>query len=384
MNGRRLASLALALGILAAPPGASAAETPAWTAASSPAYASDLRAYLDSVRWYERSIATVPRTGEPLEREIITGFLASMTADQYYARAMPVFARHIQPRDAQTLGAMARRKPVPLGTQQAALKAYWAMEKTVGPELAPVWRDLVAAYSRRMHERMVAEIRRGIADLAAHRGTGYKVAVNRVGLPTLDRIAWLVVHNNVQQTNALQVMDQHCRGGAMAIAFLPSTLMASNGPPVARKALDDCEGALETTEKSNEAAYNELRDGLRGLHLPEKSGLAQELETGSRSYYEFHMKLGEMNRQMLQDHRNLLNLVEAKRDHIHLQDDRLMFDSEDDLAEMNRIVGEIQALSTSINDTVYRHRQSGLLHDIDMHDGVKADGEAAPLKVPAG
>jgi hypothetical protein len=378
MIGARLAPLALAVGMLGAAPAAGAADTPAWAAAPTAAYASDLRAYLDVVRWYERSIATFPRTGEPFERELLTGFVSSMTADQYYAKAMPVFARHIQPKDAQTLGAMARKKPVPLGTQQAALQAYWAMEKTIGPELTPVWRELVKTYVVRMNERMFAEIRRSIADLAAHRGTGYQVKMNPVGLPTMDRIAWLFVHNNVQQTNAQYDLDRHCKGGAMAVAFLPSTLMAPNGLPVARKALDECEQGLETMERSNETAYNELRDGLLALHLPEKSGLVQDLNKGSRTYYEFHMQLGEMNRQMLAHHRSLLSLVEAKRDHIHLQDDRLMFDSADDLAEMNRIVADIQALSTSINDVVYRHRQAGLLHDIDMHDGVKAAGATAP------
>jgi hypothetical protein len=375
MNEWRLAPLTLALGLLAAPLAVRAAETPAAMAAPSPAYASDLRAYLDSVRWYERTKPGVPRTGEPFEREIITGFQASMTADQYYARAMPVFARHIQPKDAQTLGAMARKKPVPLGTQQAALKAYWEMEKTIGPELASIWRELVISFNKRMSERVIAEIRRSIADLAVHHGTDYKVTVNRVGLPTLDRIAWLVVHNYVQQTNAWQVMEKHCQGGAMAVAFLPSTMMASNGLPVARQALDDCEQALETMEKSNEAAYNELRDGLRELHLPEKFVLVLEMDKGSRSYYEFNMKLGEMNRQLLQNHRSMLSLIEARRDHIHLEDDRLLFESTDDLAEMNRIMGDIKALIASTNDFVYQYRQRGILHDIDFHDGVKPAGE---------
>jgi hypothetical protein len=161
----------------------------------------------------------------------------------------------------------------------------------------------------------------------------------------------------------------------MAVAFLPSTLMASNGLPVAHKALDECEQALETMEKSNEAAYIELRDGLRALHLPEKSALVQQMDNGSRGFYEFHLKLGEMNRQGLQDYRNMLSLVEARRDHIHLRDDRLLFDSEEDLAEMKRIEGEIKALTTSINDFIYQHRQKGIYHDIDLHDGVKAADE---------
>lgn len=377
MNGWRLAPLALALSVLATPPSACAAETPASMAAPSPGYVSDLRAWLDSVRWYERTKPGVPRDGEPFEREFFTGFLAWMTADKYYAGAMPVFARHIQPKEAETLGAMARKKPVPLGMQQGALKAYWEMEKTAGPELQRVRLELITSYSRHLNERLIAEIRRSVADLAAHRGSGYKVTVNRVGLPTMDRFAWLVVHDYVQQMNASQVLEQHCKGGAMAVAFLPSTLMASNGLPVARKALDECEQALETTEKSNEAAYNELRDGLRGLHLPEKSALVQNMDKGSRSNYEFIIKLGEMNRQELQEYRTMLSLVEAKRDHIQLENDHLLFDSTEDLAEMQRIQGEIKALSTSINDFIYQHRQKGIFHDIDLHDGVKPAGEEA-------
>jgi hypothetical protein len=375
MNEWRLAPLALALCVLAIPPTACAAATQASVAAPSPGYVSDLRAYLDSVRWYERSMPAVPRDGEPFEREFFTGWLAWMTADKYYAEAMPVFARHIQPKEAQTLGAMAHRKPVPLGTQQAALKAYWEMEKTAGPELQRVRLELIKAYSRQVNERLVAEIRRSLADLAAHRGTDYKVTVNRVGLPTLDRMAWLVVHNYVQQMNASQVLEKHCRGGAMGVAFLPSTLMASNGLPVAHKAVDECEQALETTEKSNEAAYNEMRDGLRALHLPDQSAVVQQMDKSSRRYYDFSMKLGEMIRQALQDYRSMLSLVEARRDHIRLEGDHLLFDSTEDLAEMNRIEGEIKTLGTSINDFVYQYRQKGLLHDIDFHDGVKPAGD---------
>jgi hypothetical protein len=299
-----------------------------------------------------------------------------MTADKYYAEAMPVFARHIQPKEAQTLGAMARRKPVPLGTQQAALKAYWEMEKTAGPELQRVRLELITAYSRHVNERLIAEIRRSVADVVAHRGTDYKVTVNRVGLPSLDRIAWLVVHNFVQQSNASQVLEKHCRGGAMAVSFLPSTLMASNGLPVARKALDECEQAVEAMEKSNEAAYNEMRDGVLGLHMLEKSAVVQEMDKGAHSRYEMNMKLGEMIRQTLQNYRNMLSLVEARRDHIHLEDDHLLFDSTEDLAEMNHIEGDIKAQVRSINDFVYQHRQKGIFHDIDFRDGVKPAGEA--------
>ena len=161
----------------------------------------------------------------------------------------------------------------------------------------------------------------------------------------------------------------------MGVAFLPSTLMASNGLPVAHKAVDECEQALETTEKSNEAAYNEMRDGLRALHLPDQSAVVQQMDKGSRRYYDFSMKLGEMIRQALQDHRSMLSLVEARRDHIRLEGDHLLFDSTEDLAEMNRIEGEIKTLGTSINDFVDQDRQKGLLHDIDFHDGVKPAGD---------
>jgi hypothetical protein len=82
-----------------------------------------------------------------------------------------------------------------------------------------------------------------------------------------------------------------------------------------------------------------------------------------------------MNRQLLQNHRSMLSLIEARRDHIRLEDDRLLFESTDDLAEMNRIMGDIKALIASTNDFVYQYRQRGILHDIDFHDGVKPAGE---------
>lgn len=363
---------AFALSTLAAAAPAHAADAAATPNPASPAYALDLRAFLEAQRWYARLIAVKPTNPDPFTREIATGFAEYMTADRFYAKAMPVFARHIAPRDAQTLGAMARKKPVPLGQQQAALNAYWAMEKTVGPELAPVWRDLIMVYVRAMNERMVAEIRRAVADLAEHRGTGYTVNLNKIGLPTLDRVAWLAVRNHVKQTNAAQAMDKHCTQGAMSVAFLPSTLMASNGLPVARGALDDCQGALETMEKSNEAAFTEFSEGLRALNLPEQYGFAKHLDAASRKYYDFNVKLGEMNRQTLQDYRNLVALVEARREHIQLENGRLLFDNRDDLAEMDRILAAIKAADKSINDFVYQTRQSGAFHDIDLRDGITA------------
>ena len=50
-------------------------------------------------------------------------------------------------------------------------------------------------------------------------------------------------------------------------------------------------------------------------------------------------------------------------------------DSLTDLAEMDRIEGEIKAQLRSINAFVYQHRQKGMYHDIDLHDGVKAAEE---------
>lgn len=372
---KRLALAVIVLGLARAPLAAAApADTAGKTSASDPAYASDLRAYLDSLHFYEKAFQSVVLPSDPAEREFVQAWRASMTPDQFYAKALPVFARYIPPKQAATLGAMARKRPVPLGQQQAALQSYWAMEKNpqVRTDMREVGRELSIAFGQRMNERAIAEMRRAITELGEHRGTGYKVKVNRVGLSWLDRLTWLAVNNVVQQMNVYDTMEHACTASGLDTALRAQQLMAENGITRARQALDGCEQALELAEKSSESAFNQNRADMLALRLPPGADLGEKLDRSARNFYDFSVKYGEINRQLLEARRRFVSLIEARRATAHLDGDRILFESDEDVAEAHRDADEMAALSRTLNEFVYQQRQKSLLHDIDLHDGITA------------
>ena len=380
----RLACLVCALAVvpsffvplpaLAAP----AAATPAPKApAAGSSYTADIGAFLESMHWYERGIKASPRPSDPFEREFRDAFLASLTPAQFYAKATPVFSRYINAKQAATLGAMARKKPVPLGQQQAALQAFWAMDKQAGPELGRIFAELSTAYSNQMQARMVAEVRRAVADLAAHRGTAYTVKLNRIGLPLLDRLAALSVNNLIHQMNASDAMDRSCQSAGIETALQAQRLLAQDGIAAARRTFDTCQQALEAMEKSNEQAFNQLHQDILALKLPENAGMAGQLDKQARAFYDFSLKYGELSRQLLEAQRRMVSLVEARRATIHLEGDTMLFESNEDVVEANRASDEMTALAKALNDLVYQQRQKGVLRGIDLHDGITAPEQAS-------
>lgn len=374
----RLACLVFALAVAPLPLAAApAAPASAKLPAAGSGYTADVGAFLDSMHWYERGIKAAPRPSDPFERDFMAAFLAATTSSQFYAKATPVFARYIDAKQATTLGAMARKKPVPLGQQQAALQAYWAMDKQAGPELGRVWNELSKEFGQRMQARATAEIRRAVTDLAAHRGTGYTVKLNKIGLPFLDRLAWLSVNNILHQMNASDLMDHSCQSAGIETALQAQKLLAENGIAAARQTLDTCQQALEAMEKSNELAFNQLHQDILALKLPQGVGMAAELDKKAREFYDFSLKYGELSRQLLETQRRLVSLVEARRATIQMEGDALMFESNEDVIEANRAGGEIASLVKAVNDLVYQERQKSVLRGLDLHDGITAPEAAA-------
>ncbi|MEW6022448.1 MAG: hypothetical protein AB1807_09925 [Pseudomonadota bacterium] len=377
----RLACLVFALAVaplpaLAAPAVTAAAAAPG-KAPVGGSYTADIGAFLESMRWYERGIKAAPRPADPIEREFMDAFLASMTPAQFHAKATPVFSRYINAKQAATLGAMARKKPVPLGQQQAALQAFWAMDKQAGPELGRVWGELSTDFGKRMEARAVTEIRRAVADLAAHRGTGYTLKMNKIGLPLLDRLAWLSVNNILHQMNASDAMDRSCQRAGIDTALQAPQLLAQNGIAAARQTLDACQQALEAMEKSNEQDFTQLHQDILALKLPDSAGMAAQLDKQARAFYDFSLKYGELSRQLLEAQRRLVSLVEARRATIQLEGDAMMFESNEDVVEANRAGDEIATLVKAVNDLVYQERQKSVLRGIDLHDNVTAPEKAA-------
>ena len=366
-----LAPLAASAAATPAPPAASVQATPGNAAPTDPVYAVELRAYLDNIRVYQRYVDAISRDTS-MPREFIKAFLAWSTADRYYARMMPVYARHIPPAHAAALGAMARKRPVPLGKQQAALQSYWAMEKQAMPEMRQVWAGLGAEFARQAEQRAYAEIRRAVAELAAHRGTEHKVTLNKVGLPQFDKMVSLSVNDILTQMNASVASENSCRQAGMDTALQPASLLAPDGVAAARHAIDGCQLAMETMEKAAEASFNQTRAGYAALDIPNKAAVLQAIESKTKETYDFMLKRGEIERQAFEAQRRLLSVVEAKRSHIHLQDGKLQFDDEDALAEYNRTVVEIAAFAKSLNDFIYQERQKSQLRNVDLHDGITA------------
>lgn len=373
----RHASLVLSLGLASVTPPVVAA-TPATSATPTTSQSADLRAYLDSVQWYQRALAKLPHPDDPSNREFFAAFAANTTPDQFYAKALPVLERYLSAKDAHTLGIMARKRPVPAADQQAALESLARIDQQAKPDMEHIWGALIDAFSQHNLERAIAEVQRSIADLAAHEEPDYMPSVNKVGLSYLDKIDSLIVNLYARQWNASKVRETRCGESSPEAALAPAALLAKGGFASAHKALDDCERALQSQEASNESAFNDFMMKAQAIKVADRTSVLKQMEEASLTVNKHAQKLSELHRQLLNDQRRLVNLMEARREHVHLEDGQLAFDSDEDVAQVNRIVDDIVTHGEAINAFLYQVRQNSvLLRGVDLHDGVTAPTKPA-------
>ena len=354
------------------------AAVPAPSSTSTAHYAADLRAYLDSVHWYEHALAKIPHLNDPSNREFFDAFAAATTPDEFYAQAMPIFESYISPKDAHTLGLMAHQRPVPLADKKAAMEAFALIDEHAKPKLRHVWDALMDAFSQHNLERAVAEVRRSIADMAAHTEPDYIPSVGEVGLSYLDQLDALIVKLYARQWNASKLRESRCGAASPDTALAPAALLAQGGFASAHKALDECERALQTQEATNEAAFKDFTTDAQAIQLADRSRLPKQMEQDSLAAHQRAQKLSRLHRQLLGDQRRLVSMMEARHEHVHIEDGQLVFDSDEDVAQVNRIVDDIVTHGAAINDFVYQVRQdSVLLRGVDLHDDVSATAKPA-------
>lgn len=353
-----------------------ATPTPSETPTASPG--ADLRAYLDSVQWYQRELAKLPHPDDPSNREFFAVFAATTTPDQFYAKALPVLERYISLKDAHTLGIIARKRAVPEPDRRSALESFARIDQKARPALEQIWEALIETFSQHNLERAITEVQRSIVDLAAHDEPDYVPSVNKIGLSYLDEIDSLTVTLYARQWNASKVRETRCRETSPDGALAPATLLAPGGFASAHRALDECERALQTQETSNESAFNEFRTKAQAVKVADRSALLKQMEEASLTVHKRARELSQLQRQLLNDQRRLVSMMEARREHVHLEDGQLAFDTDEDVAQINRIVDDIVTHGEAINAFLYQQRQNSvLLRGVDLHDGVN------PTAMPA-
>lgn len=373
----RYVPLVLALGLATMRPEVLAA-VPAPSATSTARHAADLRVYLDSVHWHAHALAKIPHLEDPSNREFFDAFAAATTPDEFYARAMPIFESYISPKDAHTLSLMAHQRPVSAADRQAALEAFAQIDEHAKPKLRHVWDALMDDFSQHSFERAIAEVRRSIADMASHTEPDYIPGVRKVGLAYLDQLTSLTVTLYARQWNAAKLRESVCRTANPDSTLAPAALLAQGGFASAHKALDECERALQAQEASNEAAFKDFTTKAQAIRLSDGSLLRKQMEQASVTVHERAQELSGLNRQLLDAQRRLVSMMEARREHVRIEDGQLTFDSDEDVAQVNRIVDDIEVHGNAINDFVHQVRQdSVLLRGIDLRDGV------SPTEKPA-
>jgi len=370
----RYAPLALSLSLAGVtPPLVAAAAAPARTATATASQSADLRAYLDSVQWYQRALANVPHLDDPSNREFFAAFAATTTPDQFYDKALPILERYISPEDAHALGIMARKRPASAADQQAAKESFTKIDQKAMPELRQVWDALMDAFSQHNLNRAIAEVQHSITDMAMHDEPDYMPSVNKVGLSYLDQIDSLIVNLYARQWNASKVRDTRCAEASPDAALAPAKLLAQGGFASAHSALDECERALQTQETSNESAFNDFVTKTLAIKVAGRSSLLKQMEDASLTVNKRAQELSQLHRQLLNDQRRLVSMLEARREYIHFEDGQLVFDSDEDIVQVNSIIDDIITRGEAINAFLYQLRQSSvLLRDIDLHDGVIA------------
>jgi len=367
-----LAPLLLALALGTTPIGGQAA-VPVPSSTSTARHAADLRAYLDSIHWHEHALVEIPHSNVPSEREFFDAFAKATTPDEFYAKAMPIFESYIPAKEAHTLSQMASGRPVSTTDKQAALDAFASIEEHAKPKLRHVWDALMDAFSQHTLERAIAEVRRSIADMAAHTEPDYMPSVGKVGLSYVDQMASLTVTLYARQWNASKLRDGRCAAASPDNALAPATLLAPGGFAAAHRALDECERALQTQEATNEAAFKDFSTGAQAVQLVDQSRLREQLEQVSQAAHERARKLSQLHHQLLDDQRRLVSMMEARREHVRIEDGQLTFDTDDDVVQVNRLVDDIVAHGQAINDFLYQVRDNNpLLRGVDLHDDVSA------------
>lgn len=334
------------------------------TAAKYAAY--NLYSYLQSDHWFESALAKVPHPDDPYNREFFAAFSSTITADAFYQKAMPVLLRHIPPKDAQTLGAIARKQSVSPIDQQTALLSYELMDKQAGPELARVWSELMENFSRHRLELAAAEIKRGVADLAAHDDPDYVPTLNKLGLGYLDRMVSMNVNLFAKQMRGERIVARSC--GDTDASLQPAVILADGGFAAARAVIDGCERAVQVRETADKSAWNEFEATVAEMteNLSNRPLALKQLEQAARAHSERNIQYGQLTRQILQDQRNLVSLIEARRKHFHLEDDQLAVDDDGDLAKLNQIAGDLEAHVKAANDFLNQARQNSALRDVSL------------------
>lgn len=354
------------------------AAAPAPSSTSTARYAADLRAYLDSICWYEKALAKIPHLDDQSNREFFAAFTAATTPDEFYARALPIFESYISPKNAHTLGLMARQRPVSPADKQAALESFAMIDEHAKPKLRHVWDALMDAFSQHNLERAIAEVRRSIADMATHTEPNYIPSVRKIGLSYLDHVDSMIVELYARQWNASKLRESRCGAAGPDAALAPAALLAKDGFASARKALDECERALQVQEASNEVAFKDFTTKSQSIQLADRSSLFKQMKQLSLTVHERSQELGRLHRQLLDDQRRLVNMMEARRAYVHIEDGQLVFDSDEDVAQINRIVDDIVTHGDAINDFVYQVRENSvLLRGIDLRDDVSATAKPA-------
>jgi hypothetical protein len=286
---------------------------------------------------------------------------------------MPIFESYVPAKEAHTLSQMASGRTVSPTDKQAALDAFASIEEHAKPKLRHVWDALMDAFSQHTLERAIAEVRRSLADMAVHTEPDYMPSVGKVGLSYVDQMASLTVTLYARQWNASKLRDSRCAAASPDHALAPATVLASGGFAAAHRALDECERALQTQEATNEAAFKDFSTGAQAIQLADQSSLRKQMEQASLAVHERARKLSQLHRQLLDDQRRLVSVMEARREHVRIEDGQLTFDTDEDVVQVNRVVDDIVAHGQAINDFLYQVRDnSPLLRGVDLHDNVSS------------
>lgn len=410
MNLKRPLAAALAAWMTTTAPvwAQTGAAAPAPAAAGAPlsaAYAKDLRAIIDALRIFEFLTAAnaEPASLSAPERDLMLAFRGQLTRADCYAHIEPVMANALTParaaelaklmglpvfrkREARALAAPGARAG--LGDYSdaevaelrridalPAMLEWRAMQPKLKLAVHQAFSDWTARYGEQMVEKAMDVLRRLSADMAAARAAGRMdgVTVGRVGVRFWDQFASLIATSGIRISAASLRLDREL--GALGFNDLlePENLASKARIAHAREVLERAEAALETMLNDVNGAIRDREDGLRSIEFPRKGEYLKSFDREIGQLYAFFVDFGEASRRVLDQYRRVLAFIDERQEGVRLQDGKLVFATDADLAMAREIFSHIGAAAAELQRVVEAQRK---------REGARMDQAGADKQFP--
>ncbi|MFS2004815.1 hypothetical protein ACEN9F_14430 [Duganella sp. CT11-25] len=261
-------------------------------------------------------------------REVMVYMSTHATDDDIYRGMSPLYARHVSISDANRLS-----------TGLANAQAYGNLKKLVEPEFDTALVDWCRDYYT---ERLAIGIKSIYAaiDRQPAGAPVPDVTPPPIGLPAVDQALALIAEIRATSTRLDQALEKVFRSPELGELLQPARLASPAGIARSRASLLKLEEQLESYLHEREKLQAGYRPRTEALFSDRK--LRAGLATGWSALYSHEVAFAESERAGLDALRRVLDFAESRQGKIHLKDEQLEFDDDDDVPLFNAMLDQLE------------------------------------------